>query len=415
MSVKTAGFWHYAMLLLVMPVWCGLEEPSEFLKNISENDPQVWLEYSRRNHDQRLGAMAACTWASEQFASGFQLDHIGSKIESAGYDVLLAEPYGNALALNFMDFDFRLVLDRSQFNGGISQPRIDIFSDRNQWVPLEFSAYIMICTSDTRETVIPGFHFIMENEFIQEKVMDALPALTAVSRDFSLVMGHITIERALGKLMTEATHLPTKLPVYVYHYQNDVYPFSSVQMPDAHYSRGAVYFNAEALGEPNQILAVLLHELSHLFFAGGHYNPSSIDNRWLDEGFAQWVVFSYLDAGGLLPPDMYQKRVIRRHIDEIRSAARAVFQLYSAGSLTLSNISSGWLETGSILEDHLYILAESMVAWMVESFSIEDVIEVIREISASGHQLTETILMRHLDLDYRTVEEHWQDWVQTGH
>lgn len=382
---------------------------SAYIAALKSGDSNSLYAFIKIYQDRLVSALASCRLIHREMQNDHSLDTIVEDLKTGGIDVFAKKEFINATNIYFPSFKLRTTILDDYNHHLLSNPLVDLLNESaTKYINISFDAlHIMACMN----------HFKLITDGILYYAADSVSVrlirsikLHSIFKDFSARMGYKSPTEVVRKLLKKESYMNENLVFFVYDYDAIREKYRLYELIGSDVYSGVFYIDPNKQ-DRNYIIRNFVYKLSHLFFNAKHFTTLPTEKNWLEYGFANWAAFCYTELNTLVPePNSFLDKKSNDYIKSVRAEAKRIFQDKNVNRITLKEINNQ-LEKNNDSTWESNLLALSLVAFIVEKFGPDKLVEIIKLISHTRPDRTELATRSIINWTRQDVERHWNKWV----
>jgi hypothetical protein len=398
-----------------------VEEESLYVRIVESGNPQQYLDFLAQYPQNYFAVLAACRYLLLELQRGSQLQILINNLNEIGFSAHLVSLHPLITskqehlkkAVVFPDHKLRMIL-RENYSGQLKEdPQVEWYLDFDKFIEMPFDALHLAAKKHYFRIQGDYIQYLIADSVGLQQVQKVFHRLNYIMDDLSKHIGYSSTADLFSQVLDREFLMYGKLTVFVYNADEFQTTYCLKKCGWTYPLNGLIFIDPQKYNE-QEFLENLVHQISHIFIAGNLYDIHHSACRWFDEGFAQWVGRCYVRYQTLLPAgDSFQWTLLQKDISQLRRAAREIWLSRKKKKIKFSSLNKQISNYKNLpVQEQAEKLSLSLIAYLVETFGAEKVLQVASRVSHVGQNYSERSMYYILGWEYSDIQRGWNEWLQ---
>ena len=402
------------------PFLSAAAEESLYIRVITSNEPEEYLNFLALYPESYFSVLAAARYILLELKNGSQLGILINNLNEIGFPAYLVSLHpligGNLLNMNkaviFPDHKLRMKL-RENYSSQLKQdPQLEWYLDYDKFIDIPFDALHLAARKNYFRVQADHIQYLIADSLGLKRVLKIFDRLNFIMDDLSEKIGYNSTDDLFSRILDREYLMMGKITVFVYRAQEFQTRYHLKKTGWAYPLNGQIFIDPY-LYDDQEFLEQLVHQISHIFIAGNIHDIHHSACRWFDEGFAQWAGHCYTKYQTLLPTEnSFQQSALQDDIKQLQAAASEIWLSRKKKRIkffTLNKQLTNYKDR--MVQEQAEKLSLSLIAYLVETFGPEKLLQVANRVSHIGQNYSERSLYYILGWEYADIQQGWNEWL----
>ena len=398
-------------------------EESLYVQLIESNMPAEYLNFLAFYPESYFAVLTAARYLLLELQNGGQLSILINNMNEIGFPaqlVSLQPLIGGKFwqikkAVIFSDHSLRMKL-RENYSGQLKQdPQLEWFLDYDKFVDIPFDALHLAARKNYFRVQGEHIQYLIADSLGLQKVLKVFNRVNLIMDDLSKKIGYTSTGDLFARILDRQYLIMGKMTVFVFNAREFQDRYLLKKAGWSYPLNGQIFIDPY-LYDDQEFLEQLVHQISHIFIAGNIRDIHHSACRWFDEGFAQWAGRCYTRYQTLLPSEnSFQQTSIAEEIEDLQQAAHEIWSSRNRKKIEFKSLNKQLTNYNKReLQEQAEKLSVSLIAYLVETFGSEKLLQVASRVSRLGQNYSERSLYYTLGWDYSDIQKGWNEWLSRG-
>lgn len=398
-------------------------EESLYIKVLESGDPDQYLQFLGRYPQSYFGVLAGCRYLLLELERGAQLEILINNLNAIGfpvrvislYPLIRGKPEHLQKAVIFTDHKLQMILRENYSSQLKEDPQVRWYVDFDKLIDFPFDALHLAARRNYFRVQSDHLQYLISDSLGLQRVQKIFHRINYIMDDLSRNIGYASTDDLFSQVLDREYLMYGKLSVFVYDARQFKETYHLVKSGWSYPLNGLIFIDSRLTNE-QQFLEQLIHQISHIFIAGNLYDIHHSACRWFDEGFAQWAARCYVKYQTLQPiENSYQQFLLQDDIHHLRLAASEIWSNRKKKKIKFSTLNKQLTNFNNPkIQQEAETLSLSLIAYLVETFGSEKLLQVAGRISRVGQNYSERSLYYILGWEYADIQKGWNEWLRTA-
>lgn len=398
-------------------------EESLYIKVLESGEPDKYLHFVGRYPESYFAVLASCRYLLLELNRGAQLEILINNLNEIGfpariislYPLIRSKPEHLKKAVVFTDHKLQMVLRENYSSQLREDPQVQWYLDFDKLIDFPFDALHLAARQNYFRAQSDYLQYLISDSLGLQRVQKIFHRINYIMEDLSKNIGYSSTNDLFSHVLDREYLMYGKLSVFVYDAQQFKETYHLVKSGWSYPLNGLIFIDSRQTNE-QQFLEQLIHQISHILIAGNLYDIHHSACRWFDEGFAQWAARCYVKYQTLQPfENSYQQSLQKDDIQQLRLNASKVWANRKKKKIKFSSLNKQLTNfQNRKLQQEAETLSLSIIAYLVETFGSEKLLQVAGRISWVGQNYSERSLYYILGWEYPDIQKGWNEWLKTA-
>lgn len=402
------------------PFLSAAAEESLYIRVIESDQPGEYLNFLAFYPESYFAVLAAARYLLLELQRGSQLQILINNLNEIGFSAYLVSLHpligGKMMHLNkaviFANHNLRMRLRENYSSQLKEDPQLEWYLDYDKFIEIPFDALHLAARKNYFR--LPGDHiqYLIADSLGLKQVLKVFNRMNYIMDDLSNKIGYSSTSDLFSRILDQEYLMMGKITVFVYNAQDFQTSYHLKQTGWSYPLNGQIFIDPQQFNE-QEFLEYLIHQVSHIFIAGNIHNIHHSACRWFDEGFAQWAGRCYTKYQSLLPSkNSFHQTVLQEDIRHLQSIARDIWLSRNKKKIKFYSLNKQLTNyKNRPLQEQAEKLSLSLIAYLVETFGSEKLLQVANRVSHVGQNYSERSLYYILGWDYSEIQNGWNEWL----
>jgi hypothetical protein len=403
------------------PFLSAAAEESLYIGVIHSNKPKEYLNFLALYPESYFAVLAAARYLLLELQRGSQLQILINNLNEIGFSAYLVSLHPLITnkqehlkrAVVFPDHKLRMIL-RENYSGQLKEdPQVEWYLDFDKFIEMPFDALHLAARRHYFRIQDDYIQYLIADSLGLQQVQKAFHRLNYIMDDLSKHLGYTSTADLFSQVLDREFLMYGKLTVFAYSADEFQILYCLKKAGWSYPLNGLIFIDPQKFDE-QEFLEYLIHQISHIFIAGNIHNIHHSACRWFDEGFAQWAGRCYSKYQTLLPAEnSFQQRLLQEDIRHLQSAAREIWLSRKKKKIKFSSLNKQISNYKNLsVQEQAKKLSLSLIAYLVETFGSEKLLQVASRVSHVGQNYSERSMYYILGWAYSDIQKGWNEWLQ---
>lgn len=398
-------------------------EESLYLAVLESGNPDKYLDFLGRYPESYFAVLASCRYLLLELERGAQLEILINNLNAIGFParvislfpLIRSKPEHLQKAVVFADHKLQMILRENYSSQLKEDPYIRWYLDYDKLIDFPFDALHLAARRNYFRVQSDHLQYLISDSLGLQRVQRIFHQINYIMDDLSKNIGFSSIDDLFSRVLDRDYLMYGKLSVFVYDARQFKETYHLVKSGWSYPLNGLIFIDSRQTNE-QQFLEQLIHQISHIFIAGNLYDIHHSACRWFDEGFAQWVAHCYVTYQTLQPlENSYPYSLQQAYIRQLRLAASDIWSNRKKKKIKFSTLNKQLTNANyRKIQQEAQTLSLSLIAYLVETFGGEKLLQVAGRISRLGQNYSERSLYYILGWEYADIQKGWNEWLRTA-